>query len=53
LQASPCYSLGDYTTSLAIPLITTETPWTLPSMADRIQMQQVVLETLISELAES
>jgi hypothetical protein len=47
------YSLGEYTTSLGIPLITTEAPWTLPSMADRIQMQQVVLETLISELAET
>lgn len=46
------YSLGEYTTSLGIPLITTEAPWTLPSMEGRIQMQQVVLETLVSELAE-
>jgi len=46
------YSLGEYTTSVGVPLITTEAPWTLPSMADRIQMQQVVLETVVSELAK-
>jgi hypothetical protein len=47
------YSLGEFTTSLGIPLITTEAPWTLPSMDDRIEMHQVVLETVMSELAEN
>jgi len=46
------YSLGEYTTSVDIPLVTTEAPWTLPEMAQRIEMQQVVVATLLRELAK-
>jgi predicted deacylase len=40
------YSLGEHTSSLSIPLITTEIPWSWPSMDERIDAQ--VTATLVA-----
>lgn len=38
------YSLGEYASSVGIPFVTTEAPWSEPSMATRISMQRIAVE---------